>query len=251
MIGQNELRNLFVSKILSSLFPISKILTEVFSNFFVDAINIALDSFNISTDIKLPNKLEKDLKSLLQIPIQKKFEKAISLSNEWNNTDRVIIFVDDLDRLKPLEVLTILDAVSIFFNVKGCMFVFALDHFRINNAIENMNCQNMERVYPSKYLDKIIQLNIIIPMYYYDIKKFIQDILDLKTIAPRFFNIIDNYTSLTLYSVGRIPRNIKKYAQNLYFTKIFFNSLLILIIVIIKEIFIPLEIYFYTKHYFQ
>lgn len=219
LIGQNELRNLFVSKILSSLFPVSKILTEVFSNFFVDAVNIALDSFNKSTDIKLPNRLEKDLKSLLQIPIQKKFEKAIHLSNKWNNTDRVIIFVDDLDRLKPLEVLTILDAVSVFFNVKECMFVFALDHFRINNAIENMNCQNLERVYPSKYLDKIIQLNISIPMPYYDIKNFIQDILELKSIDPKFFNIIDNYTSLTLYSVGRIPRNIKKICSKFIFYK--------------------------------
>ena len=205
----------------------------------------------MSTDIKLPNKLEKDLKSLLQIPIQKKLEKSIYLSNKWNNTDMVIIFVDDLDRLKPLEVLTILDAVSVFFNVKECMFIFALDHFRINNAIENMNCQNLERVYPSKYLDKIIQLNISIPMPYYDIKNFIQDILELKNIDPNFFNIIDNYTSLTLYSVGRIPRNIKKYAQNLFFTKIFFNSLLILIIAIIKEIFILLAIYFYIKHYFR
>lgn len=205
----------------------------------------------MSTDIKLPNGLEKDLKSLLQIPIQKKLEKSIHLSNKMNNTDMVIIFVDDLDRLKPLEVLTILDAVSVFFNVKECMFIFALDHFRINNAIENMNCQNLERVYPSKYLDKIIQLNISIPMPYYDIKNFIQDILELKNIDPNFFNIIDNYTSLTLYSVGRIPRNIKKYAQNLFFTKIFFNSLLILIIAIIKEIFILLAIYFYIKHYFR
>lgn len=219
LIGQNELRNLFVSKILSSLFPVSKILTEIFSNFFVDAVNIALDNFNIPIDIKLPNKLEKDLKSLLQIPIQKKFEKAITLSNKWNNADRVIIFVDDLDRLKPLEVLTILDAVSIFFNVKECMFVFALDHFRINNAIENMNYQNIENIYPSKYLDKVIQLNISIPTPYYDIKNFIQDILELKGIEQKFSYIIDNYTSLTLYSVGRMPRNIKKICSKFIFYK--------------------------------
>lgn len=121
--------------------------------------------------------------------------------------------------MKPLEVLTILDAVSVFFNVKECIFVFALDHFRINNAIENMNCQNLERVYPSKYIDKIIQLNISIPTHDYDIKNFIKDVLKLDDEESKFPNIVDNYTSLTLYSVGMIPRNIKKICSKFMFYK--------------------------------
>ena len=82
-----------------------------------------------------------------------------------------------------------------------------------------MNCQNLERVYPSKYIDKIIQLNISIPTHDYDIKNFIKDVLKLDDEESKFPNIVDNYTSLTLYSVGRIPRNIKKICSKFMFYK--------------------------------
>lgn len=219
LAGQDELRNLFVSKILSLLFPYSKVISKIFSLFFKTTTRNFLNIGNMIGNFSIDD-IEKELTSLLnEVSIQNRFKGAISIANKIKNKDRIVIFVDDLDRLNPLEVLTILDAVSVFFNIGGCIFIFALDHLRINDAIEKMHHNKLDDTYPTKYLDKVIQLNINIPVANYDIKKFITEILELNKIDYYKQNIIDNYTSLTLYSIGKIPRNIKKICSKFYFYK--------------------------------
>jgi hypothetical protein len=74
---------------------------------------------------------------------------------------RVVVFVDDLDRCGPDQTLQVLDALRVFLDVEQCLFVVALDNAVVANAIATK--------YPSdafaqrEYLSKIVQLPFQLP----------------------------------------------------------------------------------------
>lgn len=215
LAGQKELRNLFIAQILSSLFSLADNLIKLFKPFFVDSI-VSYASKKLNVDAGCTRSM---LKQLAEVPLQERFKVVISKANELKGTDKTIIFVDDLDRLKPAEVLVILDAISIFFKVKGCVFFLAMDHHRINCAIEKLNSSLSGEKYHSHYLDKVVQLNVIVPIWHYDIKNLLINILDIPKKAKDDDRAMNYYILLAVYSVGSVPRNIKKICSKFNFYK--------------------------------
>ena len=49
---------------------------------------------------------------------------------------RIVVFVDDLDRCLPLNALSVLDSMKVFFDLEGFVFVAGLDQQVIERAIE-------------------------------------------------------------------------------------------------------------------
>ncbi len=86
---------------------------------------------------------------------------------------RLVVFVDDLDRCLPEKAIEVLEAIKLFVDVPGCVFLLGLDQEVIARGIEikyRELKQNSEEdkaprfvIDGARYLEKIIQLPFWIP----------------------------------------------------------------------------------------
>lgn len=75
---------------------------------------------------------------------------------------RLVVFVDDLDRCLPEKAVEVLEAIKLFLDVPGCVFVLGLDHQVIARGIE-AKYKEPGAIDGRAYLDKIIQVPFQIP----------------------------------------------------------------------------------------
>ncbi len=102
---------------------------------------------------------------------QEEILSNIAHLREWRNkgencNERVVVFVDDIDRCKPDEIIGILEALQLFLEENNIIFILAMDTKIVRQAvgtqysfIEDVNPEEMGR----KYLEKIIQIPFRIP----------------------------------------------------------------------------------------
>ena len=86
---------------------------------------------------------------------------------------KLIVFVDDLDRCLPEKAVEVLEAIKLFLDVDGCIFLLGIDHQVIARGVEiryrelGLQKDGEERrdlIDGKKYLEKIIQLPFHIPV---------------------------------------------------------------------------------------
>lgn len=73
---------------------------------------------------------------------------------------KLIVFIDDLDRCLPNKAIEVLEAIKLFFDATGCIFIIGMDQDAIVDAIHT---RYRDKVKGRHYLEKIIQLSITIP----------------------------------------------------------------------------------------
>ncbi|MBN2043804.1 MAG: SUMF1/EgtB/PvdO family nonheme iron enzyme, partial [Anaerolineales bacterium] len=86
---------------------------------------------------------------------------------------RLVVFIDDLDRCLPEKAIEVLEAIKLFLDVPGCVFVLGLDQEVIARGIEmkyrEFGLVDLDGKTPAftitgaHYLEKIIQLPFQIP----------------------------------------------------------------------------------------
>jgi hypothetical protein len=84
------------------------------------------------------------------------YEKINSALQKLNF--KLVIFIDDLDRLDKKEIVEVLRIIRNTANFHNTVFVVAYDRNYVINAIKDINDHNKER-----YLEKIFQLEIALP----------------------------------------------------------------------------------------
>ena len=95
-------------------------------------------------------------------------EKFSSLVKYRIRPGRLVVFVDDLDRCLPEQAVRVLEAIKLFTDVPGCVFVLGLDHEVIARGVElhyrgDQPASESLRIDGTRYLEKIIQLPFLIP----------------------------------------------------------------------------------------
>ena len=146
---------------------------------------------------------------------------AIRESNS-QRVDKIVIFVDDLDRVDPPEAVKILELLKNIFNIPGCIFVLAIDY---DVVIKGLKDKFGERTPENEYefrafFDKIIQLPFLMPVQNYDIGKYVNDLL--RKIGFQEENIIDTefVNQVVDNTIGGNPRTIKRLINSLALIKI-------------------------------
>jgi formylglycine-generating enzyme required for sulfatase activity len=101
---------------------------------------------------------------------QDKFKKLIE---DHVNPNRLVVFVDDLDRCLPEKAIEVLEAIKLFLDAESCVFVLGLDQEVIARGIEikykelgsrqDSDSQQRFTVEGVRYLEKIVQLPFQIP----------------------------------------------------------------------------------------
>jgi hypothetical protein len=76
----------------------------------------------------------------------------------------LVIFIDDLDRCLPEKMVQVLEAVKLFLDKKGCVFILGADVSIVQQAIiKNYQDAGVTGDSAKDYLDKIIQLRFELP----------------------------------------------------------------------------------------
>lgn len=105
---------------------------------------------------------DKDVeKRTKQAALRKRFEEVVDKAREKAGHRPIVIFIDDLDRCRPATAVAILDAMKLFFNLTGCIFILGADRSHLEAAVQ-AEYKDLG-VAISSYLDKIVQFPFTIP----------------------------------------------------------------------------------------
>jgi len=139
------------------------------------------------------------------IYIVKKEDDKIKIY-EKSKKGKIIIFIDDLDRI-PEKMVDFLNSLKTFLDIKGCIFVLGCDYKILDSALKQMYKEEKEEkegIYKD-YFDKIVQTEFYIPKISEQaIKKY------LSFLTGWDDKEIEECTQLVIHSIGGNPRKIKR-----------------------------------------
>lgn len=87
-----------------------------------------------------------------------------SLLKGWTGNGTLVIFIDDLDRCLPAKTVQTLEAIKLFLDKSGCVFVLGADTRIVRAAVEtHYKNEGIIGEGAKDYLEKIIQLRFDLP----------------------------------------------------------------------------------------
>jgi len=91
--------------------------------------------------------------------LKKEFEELIIEIKKDKRA--VIVFIDDLDRCMPENVIRLIENIKHFLSVEGCIFVIGVDKNVLSKGIQARYGSNL--ISGDEYLEKIINLSFYVP----------------------------------------------------------------------------------------
>ncbi|MCZ7358287.1 MAG: pentapeptide repeat-containing protein [Candidatus Methanoperedens sp.] len=128
---------------------------------------------------------------------------------------RAVVFIDDLDRCVPDKAIEVMEAIKLFLDVEGCIFILGIDRNVIREGVrikyKDFTLGGIKvPINGEEYLEKIIQLSFMLPPIMENkLKEFIDD-LDQKKSYKEYHDMIIN-------GIGRNPRKIKRFINAIRF----------------------------------
>lgn len=96
----------------------------------------------------------------LVMDVKEAFQEGIKNTINKDEKKRVIIVIDDLDRCESNISVDVLRAIQLICRTPGCVFLLGMDReVIVNNLIQHYSNEDFAR----EYLDKIVQLHILLP----------------------------------------------------------------------------------------
>jgi predicted KAP-like P-loop ATPase len=120
---------------------------------------------------------------------------------------KIVFFIDDLDRCMPDAVLNVLEALKIYLDLPGCVYVLALDRQVVERSV--LRRYDSMGVNAANYLEKIVQLPFEIPMVSTEAVETFVDLL-----VPEQLH---ETRSVLIAGLGANPRQIKRFVNGLTF----------------------------------
>lgn len=127
----------------------------------LNEINITYESYVMQV-----SKLHDDLTELIKAYLK------------LNQTERLYIFIDDLDRLEPLRAVELLEGIKNFLDIPRCVFVIAIDTKVVMEGLKAKYGENMDKDKMVHFFDKIIQVPYKLPVHNYKLEAFMKDVLE-------------------------------------------------------------------------
>jgi formylglycine-generating enzyme required for sulfatase activity len=140
---------------------------------------------------------------------------------------RIAVFIDDLDRCMPEKALDLLEAVKLFLDMEGYLFVIGVAREVVEKGIahhyrylKSEGEKENPALSPEKYLEKMIQLPIDLPpVEPGKIKTYIGSLL------KDFNEEYKKHADLIETGVGKNPRALKRFSNLLLFFDALANNL--------------------------
>lgn len=137
------------------------------------------------------------------------------VNDSKNPIQKVVFFVDDLDRIPPGDAVEVLEALKNIFDIPNCIFILAIDYDVVVKGLESKfgpKTEENEREFRS-FFDKIIQVPFSMPTGTYDIENFLVE--KLNSIGIQISDEEKElYTKAVKHSIGFNPRSLKRYLNS-------------------------------------
>lgn len=138
------------------------------------------------------------------------FQQLINTVAE-NGKKRVVIFVDDLDRLQPIHAIELLEVLKLFVDCENCIFVLAIDTAVVFQGIR-AKYGEISQEKAQSFFDKIIQLPFNMPVANYKLETMISEMFGLE-IGSMEKTERNEYINLIRMTTDGNPRSIKRIAN--------------------------------------
>ncbi len=139
-----------------------------------------------------------------QLRLQQHFKDVVAKAQGGAN-QRVVFFIDDLDRCMPEQTLGMLEALKLYLNLPGCVYFLGVDREALERSIKH-HYEKLE-LSQTSYLDKIVQLPFTIPpIAAEDMEDFVRPLLgeSMAACAP-----------ILVKGLGDNPRQVKRFINTL------------------------------------
>lgn len=135
-----------------------------------------------------------------------RFKEVVQDTLKANKRERLVIFIDDLDRLAPNVAVELLEVMKLFMDVERCVFVLAIDYEVVIQGVRGKYSGDIPLSKCRSFFDKIIQLSFRMPVEYYNLTELVGKHLN---------GVIDKEYQGTLirfieYTIGKNPRSFKR-----------------------------------------
>ncbi len=127
--------------------------------------------------------------------------------------EKLVIFIDELDRCRPTFAVETLEVIKHFFNIDKVVFVFALDIIQLSKSIEIIYGQGMDACgYLSRFFD--IQVNLPVPT----VKQYLNSIPKLTNLRSDiilgFLNCVAIEFSISAREIKILSRAMTYYIKS-------------------------------------
>ncbi|MGN5734578.1 KAP family P-loop NTPase fold protein [Arthrobacter psychrochitiniphilus] len=122
---------------------------------------------------------------------------------------RLVVFIDDLDRLAPGRAIEVMEAIKVFLDVPDCVFVLAIDFDVVKMGVQEKYGKDVSERKARSFFDKIIQVPFHMPVARYEMTTFFTQGLKRAGIDAGAEKLGD-YLQLSEVSVGSNPRSTKR-----------------------------------------
>lgn len=150
---------------------------------------------------------ESDIFSIIE-NLKEEFQNTINEIYKKTGGKRVVVFIDDLDRLEPSKAVDLMEVLKLFLDCENCVYVLAIDYGVVTRGISDKYGEDFGKKQGRKFFDKIIQVPFFIPVEKYEIKKYLMN--SMKDRVRLQDEDVDKYISMIKYSVGYNPRSMKR-----------------------------------------
>ena len=193
--------------------------------------NIFKGALRVGASMTLGTEAAKVAAELLNSPSQSISELRKQLSSvvgemadrSSNPYEKVIIYVDDLDRIEPKNAVAILELLKNIFSIPKCVFILAIDYQVVVKGLEHkFGKQTAENEWEFRaFFDKIIQLPFMMPMGEYNIGKYVNSLLvEIGFVEGQGLDD-EAVREIILRTIGGNPRSIKRLVNSVSLIQIF------------------------------
>jgi hypothetical protein len=159
---------------------------------------------------------EADDLSQQMLEFKRKFSELVA---QWaepgkEGGKRVVICIDDLDRIEPVVALEMLESIKNFLDVEGCVFVLAVDYEVVQEGMKQKLGIDVQKTSGKSFFDKIIQLPFNMPRDSYNIEGYIKELIKAANFPEAEGLAREDRSAylreITMATVGGNPRSIKR-----------------------------------------
>ena len=148
--------------------------------------------------------------------LKTQIDECIEELLEVNNYHKIVVFIDDLDRLNPVKAVELMEAIKIFMDKEGCVYLLAVDTSVVKQGIVQKYGLDEEK--SQAFFEKLIQLPFTMPVAYYDFASYVESIFPVEDgfdYSKEFLNAIskeDKEKCIAIIQMvsGRNPRAAKR-----------------------------------------
>ena len=141
--------------------------------------------------------------------LKEQFQTAVNNKIQQSGKNRLVIFIDDLDRLHPGKAVELLEVLKLFLDCDNCVFVLAIDYAVVSQGVKQKYGELIGEEKGRSFFDKIIQVPFKMPVAQYDVKNYVTSSLQALGITVSNTEV-ESYVKLIQRSVGCNPRAMKR-----------------------------------------